>query len=117
ARLVPLVALQAMRTASRFRDGGGTASFGGDWFLPHPTSHLRWPMRTSVAMLAFVTACSSAHNGMSMNPSSPSAYSNDVQAAYARVRAATASFHVVDSAVAKGYAAPVARCLFAPKNG
>jgi hypothetical protein len=74
-------------------------------------------MRTHVLLLAVLSACTSAHNGMSMNPSSPSAYSNDVQAAYARVRAATASFKVLDSAVAKGYAATVAQCLSDPTHG
>ena len=41
----------------------------------------------------------------------PSAYSAEVQAGYAKVRAATASFRVLDSAVANGYAKDVAQCF------
>ena len=75
-------------------------------------------MRTSVLMLAFLSACSSAHSGMPMaSPAEPSAYSSEVQAAYSRVRAATESFKVLDSAVAKGYPATVAQCLSDPTHG
>ena len=70
-------------------------------------------------LIAILSACSSAHREMSMasSPAEPSAYSSEVQAAYARVRAATESFKVLDSAVAKGYPAAVAQCLADPTHG
>ena len=67
-----------------------------------------------------VSACASnAHTGMNMSTSAaePTAYSGEVQAGYARVRAATASYRVLDSAVAKGYPASVAQCLSDPTHG
>jgi hypothetical protein len=54
---------------------------------------------------------------MASSPAEPSSYSGEVQAAYARVRAATAPFKVLDSAVAKGYPATVAQCLADPTHG
>ena len=76
-------------------------------------------MRLAVATIALLSACSSAHTGMSMSSSTaePSAYSREVQDGYARVRAATAAFKVLDSAVAKGYPASVAQCLSDPTHG
>lgn len=78
-------------------------------------------MRLFVGFVAIAApACShSAHTGMSMSMSAaePSAYSSEVQQGYARVRAATASYHVLDSAVAKGYPASVAQCLSDPTHG
>ena len=76
-------------------------------------------MRPHLAIIALLSACSGAHNGMSMSatPDKPSAYSAEVQSAYARVRAATESFKVLDSAVAKGYPATVAQCLADPTHG
>ena len=67
-----------------------------------------------------VSACArNAHTGMNMSTSAaePTAYSGEVQAGYARVRAATASYRVLDSAVAKGYPASVAQCLSDPTHG
>jgi hypothetical protein len=48
---------------------------------------------------------------------SPAAYGAEVQAGYAKVRAATAAYRVLDSAVAHGYPAKVAQCLSDPTYG
>ena len=76
-------------------------------------------MRIPLAIAMLATACSSGHTGMSMSasPAEPSAYGADVQAAYAQVRAATASFHTLDSAVARGYAANVPTCIADSTHG
>lgn len=74
-------------------------------------------MRPNLAIIAFLSACSGAHNGMSMSASEPSSYSAEVQAAYARVRAATSSFRTLDSAVAAGYVANVPACISDPTHG
>lgn len=76
--------------------------------------------RPFVIATALVSACSqNAHTGMSMSTSTanPSAYSSEVQDGYARVRAATAAFRVLDSAVAKGYPASVSQCLSDATHG
>ena len=54
---------------------------------------------------------------MAESPAEPSAYSGEVQAGYARVRTATNSFHTLDSAVARGYAANVANCIADSTHG
>ena len=76
-------------------------------------------MRPNLAIIAFLSACSGAHNGMSMSatPAEPAAYSTEVQSAYTRVRAATSSFHTLDSAVAVGYAAVVPACISDSTHG
>ncbi|HEY5546269.1 MAG TPA: hypothetical protein VIK50_09460 [Gemmatimonadaceae bacterium] len=79
-------------------------------------------MRLFVVAAIAVSACAkSAHTGTSMSMSTaaaePSAFSREVQDGYARVRASTAAFKVLDSAVAKGYPASVAQCLSDPTHG
>src|SRR5688572_6036304 len=78
-------------------------------------------MRSFAGLLAFVLcACAkTAHEGMSMSSSAaePMAYSPEVQAGYSRVRDATASYRVLDSAVVKGYPATVAQCLADSTHG
>jgi hypothetical protein len=66
-----------------------------------------------------LAACASqaSHTGMTMTPAEPASYSSEVQDGYTRVRAATAAFKVLDSAVAKGYPAQVAQCLSDPTHG
>jgi len=47
----------------------------------------------------------------------PAAYGREVQQGYARVRAATAPYRTLDSAVTAGYAASVAECLADETHG
>ena len=54
---------------------------------------------------------------MQMSAAEPSAYGSEVQEGYARVRAATAAYRVLDSAVAKGYPASVPQCFADPTHG
>ena len=51
------------------------------------------------------------------SPAQASSYSREVQDGYARARTATASFKVLDSAVARGYPATVAQCLADSTHG
>jgi len=77
-------------------------------------------MRATLLLVAVLTACTSTHNGMSMASSSaaePSAYSGEVQAGYVKARAATETFKVLDSAVARGYAANVPNCISDSTHG
>lgn len=78
-------------------------------------------MRFPVVMIAvLMSACArNAHDHMSMSASAaePTAYSGEVQSGYTRVRAATASYRVLDSAVAKGYAASVPQCFADSTHG
>src|SRR4026207_925282 len=75
-------------------------------------------MRTSIILLISV-ACvrSSAHHDLPAAASEPAAYSRDVQDGFARVKAATAAYRVLDSAVAKGYAASVPQCFADSTHG
>jgi hypothetical protein len=70
---------------------------------------------------AIVSACTQpAHQHPATSAAAspePSAYGSDVEDGYARVRAATAAFKVLDSAVAKGYAANVPQCFADPVQG
>lgn len=54
---------------------------------------------------------------MAIAPTEASAYGREVEDGYARVRAATAAFKVLDSAVARGYAANVPRCIVDSTQG
>ena len=78
-------------------------------------------MRSLAGLFVLVVcACAkNAHEGMSVSTSAaePAAYSAEVQAGYSRVRDATASYRVLDSAVAKGYPPTVAQCLSDPTHG
>ena len=78
-------------------------------------------MRFPIVLIAVLgAACAgNSHSGMSMSTASaePSAYSHEVQAGYARVRAATTPYRVLDSAVAKGYAASVPQCFADSTHG
>ena len=75
---------------------------------------------SSLPPLLLALACSRAsHNGMAMQAEgpSPARYGAEVQEGYARARAATAPFKVLDSAVARGYPKEVAQCLSDPTHG
>ena len=77
-------------------------------------------MRVTLLFVAIVTACSSTHNSalhMASSPAEPSAYNTEVQAGYARARAATESFKILDSAVTRGYAATVQACISDSTHG
>jgi hypothetical protein len=76
-------------------------------------------MRTFLALLIVCAACArtGTHHEMAMSPAEPTAYSADVQQGYAKVRAATAAYRVLDSAVAKGYPATVAQCVADSTHG
>ncbi len=76
-------------------------------------------MRKSV-ILVVVAACarSTPHHEMaSVSAAEPAAYSREVADGYTRVRAATAAYRVLDSAVAKGYAASVPQCFADATHG
>src|SRR5262245_42603047 len=76
-------------------------------------------MRLYLATLALAVACSPKHTEMSMasSPAEPHAYDREVQAGYSRARVATESFKVLDSAVARGYAATVQACIADSTHG
>ena len=76
-------------------------------------------MRISIVVLLSAAACvrSGPQHNMAMSPAEPSAYPSEVQEGYQRVRAATAAYRVLDSAVAKGYAASVPQCFSDPTHG
>ena len=76
-------------------------------------------MRHFPCLLVVVVACTrtAAHGDMAMSVAEPGSYGNEVQQGYARARAATAAYRVLDSAVAKGYAASVQQCLSDPTHG
>jgi hypothetical protein len=79
-------------------------------------------MRSFVILLLIAAGCArnASHNEMTMSEPSaaePSAYSREVQDGYARVRAATAAYQVLDSAVTKGYAASVPQCFADSTHG
>jgi hypothetical protein len=54
---------------------------------------------------------------MAMSPAEPFAYTSEVREGYRQVRAATAAYRVLDSAVAQGYAADVPKCFSDPTHG
>lgn len=70
-------------------------------------------------LLILVAACAGARNEDAGPPAASLAgdYGVEVEFAVQRVRAATARFHDLDSAVAAGYAASVARCWAHPQHG
>ncbi len=72
-------------------------------------------MRDAILLLLTLTACAKAsvhdHAAMPVASSEASAYGREVEDGYASVRAATSLYKVVDSAVARGYAASVPRCI------
>jgi hypothetical protein len=76
-------------------------------------------MRASIVLLLSAVACvrSTPHHDMAMSPAEPVAYTSEVQVGYSQVRAATAAYRVLDSAVAKGYAASVPKCFSDPTHG
>ena len=76
-------------------------------------------MRYFACMLVLVVACTqnASHHAMTTSGADPSAYGAEVQQGYARVRAATAAYRVLDSAVMKGYAASVAQCFADATHG
>jgi hypothetical protein len=76
-------------------------------------------MRISIIALLSAAACvrGAPQHDMAMSPAEPSAYPSAVQEGYRRVRAATAAYRVLDSAVAKGYAASVPQCFSDPTHG
>jgi hypothetical protein len=68
-------------------------------------------MRFGLLVVVVAGCVRAAHVGMEAAPAEPGAYGVEVQQAYARVRAATAPYRTIDSAVAMGYPATVAACL------
>lgn len=77
-------------------------------------------MRVTVVLLAVVTAAcaqNSSHSGMAMASAEPTAYGGEVQSGYTHARSATAAYRTLDSAVAKGYAASVAKCFADSTHG
>lgn len=71
-----------------------------------------------VISLAAVTACGQAHHeGMNLASPDAKAYGPEVASGYARARAATTRFHVLDSAVAAGYVASVPQCVSDSTHG
>jgi hypothetical protein len=65
------------------------------------------------ASIAIATSgcAGSRHAGMMHESPHASAYGAEVEAGYARVRAATSRFHAVDSAIVAGYNPSVAQCV------
>jgi hypothetical protein len=72
---------------------------------------------TILCLFSLSCASSGAHHEMPTSAAAPTAYSRDVQDGYARVRAATAAYRVLDSAVAKGYPASVPQCFADSTHG
>ena len=72
-------------------------------------------MRLFVLIVLAIAGCARSaphtHELANASPAEPSAYGGEVVDGYARVRAATAAYRVLDSAVAKGYAASVPQCF------
>jgi hypothetical protein len=74
----------------------------------------------SVAIVILLCACTrnTPHHDMTATLSAdPAAYDAEVRQGYAVVRAATAAYRVLDSAVANGYAASVPQCLADSTHG
>lgn len=78
-------------------------------------------MRLSVLIVLAIAGCARSaphtHEPANASPAEPSAYGGEVVDGYARVRAATAAYRALDSAVAKGYAANVPQCLADSTHG
>ena len=76
-------------------------------------------MRAPIFLLLLAPACArnAPHHEMAVSPAEPSAYPSEVQEGYRQVRAATAAYRVLDSAVAKGYVADVPKCFSDPTHG
>jgi hypothetical protein len=78
-------------------------------------------MRLSVLIVLAIAGCARSaphtHELANASPAEPSAYGGEVVDGYARVRAATAAYRALDSAVAKGYAANVPQCLADSTHG
>lgn len=73
-------------------------------------------MRREILPLVLTMACMSTEEHVHVlsngaGPADAAAYGVEVEQAYATVRAATDAFHVLDSAVAAGYAADVPKCF------
>jgi hypothetical protein len=75
---------------------------------------MRFPLGV---LVVFGCARGTAHHDMPVSSGEPRAYSREVQEGYTRVRAATAAYRVLDSAVATGYAAVVPRCIADSTHG
>jgi hypothetical protein len=86
----------------------GTASF-----LPSAATLRRALLPTLAAGVEALSACGSAptREGAAPPGPAPAERTAAVEQAVARVRAATAPYHALDSAVAAGYARHVARCF------
>jgi hypothetical protein len=82
---------------------------------------MRLYRRIAPSLTLFLAACTRPaiheHAAVPVASSEASAYERAVQDGYARARAATASYKVLDSAVARGYAATVAQCIADPTHG
>src|SRR5262245_46879891 len=82
----------------------------------------RHTMRPFVGIL-FVVGCvrsappPSSHHAMAESPADPKAYGAEVERGYAQARGATAAYRVLDSAVARGYAASVPQCFADSTHG
>ena len=76
-------------------------------------------MRPSFVLLLSVAACASqsSHHEMPTSAAEPAAYGAEVVQGYAQVRAATAAYRVLDSAVARGYAPSVPQCFADSTHG
>ena len=76
-------------------------------------------MRYFLTLFIVAAACArtAAHHEMATSPAEPTAYTSEVQEGYRQVRAATAAYRVLDSAVARGYAASVPQCFSDPTHG
>lgn len=78
-------------------------------------------MRPITLLLFTFTACARPavhdHAAMAAASADASAYGREVQDGYARVRTATASYKMLDSAVARGYAPSVAQCIADSTHG
>ena len=73
----------------------------------------------SIGLLVLAAGCAGARNEETAHPhaSPAAAYGIDAEFGVQRVRAATAAFVSLDSAVAAGYAATVERCYAHPQHG
>lgn len=71
----------------------------------------------SVVLLCACTRSTPHHDMTASSPADAAAYGAEVQQGYAVVREATAAYRVLDSAVAKGYAASVPQCFADSTHG
>ncbi|HKS06790.1 MAG TPA: cytochrome P460 family protein [Gemmatimonadaceae bacterium] len=70
-----------------------------------------------IAACVAATAAHAQHTVLGGGPPDAAAYGKQVEDAYARVRAATTKFKLLDSAVAAGYVANVAQCVVDSVHG